>query len=156
MNAASRPGNTMAKPGLSTLAILEHKLELGQNHVPISASGGPVFDNFLAGQVEHLPQRIVVGKAGLVLGDLSELAVQTFDDIGRVYDFPDIGGICEKGAQNIPIILPAFDTGGVLLPPLFFECHEVFQSVLLGDGGVNLFQICHQHLDVLIADKAGG
>ena len=30
-----------------------HELELGQKHVPISTSGGPVLDNFPAGQVEH-------------------------------------------------------------------------------------------------------
>ena len=43
------------------LAVLEHELELGQNHVPISTSGSPVLDNFPAGQVEHLTQGIVVG-----------------------------------------------------------------------------------------------
>ena len=46
-----------------------------------------MFDNFSAGQIEHLAQGIVVGKAGLILSDLPELAVQALDDIGRVYDF---------------------------------------------------------------------
>ena len=105
----------MVKPVLGGLTVLEHELELGQNHVLISTSGGSVFDNFSAGQVEHLAQGIIVGKAGLVLGDLAELSVETLNDIGRVYDFPDLGGICEKGTQNIPIILPAFDARGVLL-----------------------------------------
>ena len=72
------------KPGLSGLAVLEHKLELCQNHVPISTPGGPVPDNFPAGQVEHLAQGIIVGKAGLVFGDLTELAVEPLNDIGRV------------------------------------------------------------------------
>ena len=106
----------MVKPGSGGLTVLEHEPELGQNHVPISTTGGPVFDNFPAGQVEHFTQGIIVGKAGLVLGDLTELAVQALDDIGRVYDFPDLGGICEKGAQNIPVILPAFDAGGYCFP----------------------------------------
>ena len=74
----------MAKPDSGGLAILEHELELGQNHVPISTTGGPVFDNFPAGQVEHLAQGIIVGETGFVLGDLPELAVQPFDNIGRV------------------------------------------------------------------------
>lgn len=112
-------------------------------------------DNFPAGQIEHFAQGIVVGKAGLVLCELAELAVQALNDIRRVYDFPNLGGICEKGTQNIPVLLPAFDAGGVLLPPLFFECHEIFQGFVLGDSGINLLQICHQRLDVLIADKAG-
>ena len=47
-----------------------------------------MFDNFPAGGIEHLTQGIIVGEAGLVLSDLTELAVETLDDIGRVYDFP--------------------------------------------------------------------
>ena len=54
MNAVSLPGNTKGKSGSGGLAVLEHELELGQNHVPISTSGSPVLDNLLAGQVEHL------------------------------------------------------------------------------------------------------
>ena len=75
---------------------------------PSSRSGGPVFDNFSAGEIEHFAQGIVVGKAWLILCDLTELAVQALDDIGRVYDFPNLGRICEKGAQNISIIFPVF------------------------------------------------
>ena len=90
VNAVSRPGNTMVKPGSGGLAVLEHELELGQNHVPISTSGGPVFDNFPAGQIEHFAQGIIVGKAGLVFCDLPELAVEPLNDIGRVYDFSDL------------------------------------------------------------------
>ena len=60
----------MVKPGSGGLAVLEHEPELGQNHVPISTSGGPVFDNFPAGQIEHLAQGILVGEAGLVLCSL--------------------------------------------------------------------------------------
>ena len=100
----------MVRPDSGGLAILEHELELSQNHVPISTSGGPVFDNFPAGQVEHLSQGIIAGKAGLVFRNLAELAVEALNDIGRVYDFPNLRRICEKGAQNIPIILPAFHT----------------------------------------------
>ena len=113
MNAVSLPGNTKGKSGSGGLAVLEHELELGQNHVPISTSASPVLDNFPAGQVEHLTQGIVVGEAGLVFCNLAELTVQTLNNIRRVYDFPNLGGICEKGAQNIPVVLPAFHAGGV-------------------------------------------
>ena len=51
-----------------------------------------MFDNLPAGQIKHLTQGIVVGEAGFVLGNLPELAVQALDDIGRVYDFPNLGG----------------------------------------------------------------
>lgn len=115
-----------------------------------------MLDNFPAGQVEHFAQGIIAGKAGLVFGDLAELAVEPLNDISRIYDFPNLRGICEKGAQNIPIVLPAFDTGGILFPPIFFECHEMLQGFVLSDGGVDLLQISHQRLDVLITHKAGG
>ena len=124
VNAVSLPGNTKVKPGLGRLAILEHNLELSQNHVPVSTSDGPVFDNFSAGEIEHLAQGIVVGEAGFILGDLAELAVQALNNIGRIYDFPDLGRICEKGAQNIPIVLPAFHAGGIAFSPLFLRSHK--------------------------------
>lgn len=84
MNAVFRPGSTAVRLVSGGLAVLEHELELSQNHVPISTSDGPVLDNFPAGQVEHLSQGIIVGEARLVLGKLAELAVQALDDIGRV------------------------------------------------------------------------
>ena len=93
------PRNTMAKPGLGGFAILEHRTELGRNHVPISTTGSPAFDNFPAGQVEHFTQRIVVVKLGFVFGDLLELAIRAFDDICRMYDFGDFRGSREKGAS---------------------------------------------------------
>ena len=109
----SAPGHTTGKGGSGRLSVREHKLELRQNDIPVSTSGGPVFDNLPAGKIEHLTQRVIVGKAGLVFGDLTELAVETLNDIGRVYDFPNLLGICKEGAQNIP----TFDTGGVLFVP---------------------------------------
>ena len=72
-DSASLTGLTY--PCSGGLVVLEHELELSQNHVPISTSGGPVLDNFPAGQIEHFAQGIVIGKAGLVLGNLAELAV---------------------------------------------------------------------------------
>ena len=141
----------MVEPDSGGLAILEHELELGQNHVPILTPSSPVFDNFPTGQIEHFVQGIIVGKTGLILGDLPELAVETLNDIGRVYDFPYLGGICEKGAQNIPIILPAFYAGGVLFAPFFFEHHKVFQGFILCDSGIDFLQISHQRFDGLIA-----
>ncbi len=44
--------------------------------------------NALRGQVKHSAQGIILGKAGLVLRDLPELAVEALNDVRRVYDFP--------------------------------------------------------------------
>ena len=111
-NSLRSPENTKVKPGSGRFAVLEHELELSQNHVPISTTDSPAFDNFPAGQIEHLAQGIVVGEAGFVFGDLPELAVQALNDIGRVYDFPNLGGICEKGTQGGP-----FPSGRWQCPP---------------------------------------
>lgn len=61
----------------------------------------PVLDDPLGRQIQHPAQRIVVGEQRLVLGDLPELAVQAFDNVRRVYDFPNFLRIFEKGAQNL-------------------------------------------------------
>ena len=97
----------MVKPGSGSLAVLEHELELSQNHVPISTSGGPVFDNFPAGQVEHFAQGIIVCEAGFVLGDLAELAVEALNDIGRVYDSPSRWDM-RKRCSKYPNFPPSF------------------------------------------------
>ena len=49
------------------LLVLEHELELSQNDIPISTSGGPAFDNFSADMIEHLTQKAIVDKTGLIL-----------------------------------------------------------------------------------------
>lgn len=65
----------MVKPGFSTLTVLGHELKLGRNHVPILTEGVSVLDNFIAGQIEHFSQRVVISKTGLVLDDLPQPAV---------------------------------------------------------------------------------
>ena len=82
---ARSAGNTISR-GSACLAVGEHDLQLAENHVPILAPGVPMLDDPLRCQVQHPPQRIVVGERRLVLGDLPELPVQTLNDIRRVYD----------------------------------------------------------------------
>ena len=108
-----------------------------------------MFDNIFGRQIQDLAQGIVVCEGGLVLGDLTELSIQSLDDIGRIYDFPYLRWICIERGQDIPILLPTFDTGGILLAPGFLKGHEIRESLLLGDGLIHLFQISHQNLDVL-------
>ncbi len=61
-----------------------------------------------------------------------------------------------QGAQNIPVILPAFDTGGILFAPLFSELPQMFQGFVLCNRGINLLQIRHERLDVFVAGKTCG
>ena len=117
----SRPPGQDKVKGSTCSPVSKHDLELVEHQVPVLAPGFPVLHDALGGQIKHPAQRIVVDKAGLVLRDLPELAVKALDNIGRIYDFPDFRRVFIEGAQNIPVILPAFHAGGVLLAPLFSE-----------------------------------
>ena len=86
----------------------EHELQLAEDQIPVLTSGTPALCDALRSQVKHSAQRIIVREAGLVFGDLPKLAVETLNDVGRVYDFPDLGRVFIERAQNLPIFLPAF------------------------------------------------
>ena len=88
----SWPSEQAKARGSANGPVGEHDLELGEDHVPVLASGMPVPDDPLGGQIEHPAQGIIVGKAGLVFGDLAELAVEALNDIRRVYDLPNFRG----------------------------------------------------------------
>ena len=132
------PGNPNAR-GSAYLSVGEHDLQLTENHVPILAPGVPVFHDPLGRQVQHPPQRIVIGKRGLIFCDLPELPVQTFDNVRRVYDFPNLRRIFKEGVQNLPVVLPAPDAGGIRLPPGVGEHAQILLCFVQSDGGVDLF-----------------
>ena len=94
------PSEQAEARGSANCPVGEHDLELAEDHVPVQAPGMPVPDNPPGGQIEHPAQGIVVGKAGLVFGNLAELAVEALNDIGRIYDLPNFRGIFIKGAQD--------------------------------------------------------
>jgi len=72
-------------------------------------------------------------KLGLFFCHLPELAVQSFDSVCRVYDFPDLQRVFKKCAQNFPV---------------FLRLRPRHRRI---DG----FQIPHQFLDILVADIFG-
>ena len=79
------PWNTKAMES-ARAAVGEHDLQLTEDQIPILVSGMPVLHDALRRQIKHL-----------VLCDLPELAVQPFDDIRRIYDFPNLRRVFEKG-----------------------------------------------------------
>ena len=79
-------------------SVCEHDLQLAEHQIPVLASGVPVLHDTLGGQIQHPAQGVVVREGRLVLCDLTELAVQALDDVRRVYDFPNLHGVFEKGA----------------------------------------------------------
>lgn len=116
---AGLPGGTFYSQGSANSTAGEHDLQLAEDQIPVLASGTPALRDALGGQVEHPAQGIIVGKAGLVFRDLTELSVEALNNIRRVYDFTNLGRIFIEGAQDFPIFLPAFHAGRVLIPPLF-------------------------------------
>ena len=69
----AQPAGNPVSRGLARLPVVEHDLQLAEYHVPILAPGVPMPDDPLGCQIQHPPQRIVVGERGLVLRDLPEL-----------------------------------------------------------------------------------
>jgi len=57
----------------------------------------PLGYNIFGGQIQNFAQRIIVGERRFVFGDLSELAIEPLNDIGCIYDFPDLRRVCIKG-----------------------------------------------------------
>lgn len=127
-----------------------------EHHIPVLAAGVPVFHDPLRGKIEHPAQGIVIGKRGLVLRDLPKLAIQPLNDVRRVYDLPNLQRIFKEGTQNLPVFFPAFDTGRIPATPALTEGQKLFLRLIQRHGGVNLLQVCHDLLDILVADIAGG
>ena len=71
-------------------------LQLAEYNIPVLTPCLLVLHDPPSGQIEHPPQEIAIRETRFVLSDLSELPVQTLDDIGRVYDLPDFRRIFKK------------------------------------------------------------
>ncbi len=91
--------------GLGEGSILGQNLQLAEHQIPVLITPFPVLHNSLRSQVQYPAQEIIIGERGLVFGDLAKLAIEPFDDIRRIYDFPNLGWVFEKGAQNFPVFL---------------------------------------------------
>ena len=69
--------------------------------------------------------------------------------------FPNFLWIFEEGAQNLPVLLPAFHAGGILLAPLGCEGFQICLGFFQRHRRVDFLQVCHDLLDVLVADIFG-
>lgn len=153
---AGLPDGTLYRQGSAGGTSGEHNLQLTEYQVPVLASGTPASRDALGGQIEHPAQGIIVGKAGFVFCDLAELAVESFNNVGGVYDFPNLRRVFVESTQNFPIVLPAFHTGGILFSPFLRELKQILFCLIQGDRGIDFLQISDHLLDILPADKAGG
>ena len=62
-------------------SVGEHDLQLAEHQIPVLTSGVPVLHAALGGQIQHPAQGVVIREGGLVLCDLTELAVQALEAI---------------------------------------------------------------------------
>ena len=62
-------------------SVSEHDLQLTEHQIPVLTSGVPVLHDALGGQIQHPAQGVVIREGGLVLCDLTELAVQALEAI---------------------------------------------------------------------------
>ena len=65
------------------------------NHAPVLSPASPFLCDIDHGQIQHPAQGVVVREGGLVLCNLTELAVQALNDVRRVYDFPNLQGLSQ-------------------------------------------------------------
>ena len=141
-------GNAKGR-GLAHPEVSKQNLQLTEHQVSILAPGVPVPDDPLRCQIEHPLQGIVVGKAGLILGDPPELPVQTLNDVGGVYDFPDLRRVFKECAQNLLVVLPALDAGRVLFTLGIEEPAQVLFCFVQSNGGVDFLHVGNDLLDIL-------
>ena len=117
----------------------EHKLQLTEHQVPVLAPGMPVLYNPLGGQIQHPAQGVIIGEGRLALGDLPELAVQPLNDVRRVYDFTNLRRVFKKGAQDLPVFLPAPHAGGILFAPTLRKGSQILFRLLQGHCRIDFF-----------------
>lgn len=103
----------------------------------------------------HLAQGIIVGKAGLILCNFLELPVQSLDNICLVYGLLNFCRVFKEDANNLPVFLPALDTGEKLFLVDIPKLVLVLLCLVQGDSSIDFLQTCDRLLDVLIADIFG-
>ena len=151
-------GNPNGRGGYPSysLSSLKKYPQLIRHHVPISTNHRPVICDILRRKIQHFPQGVIVGERRLVLRDLSELAVQPFDDIGCIYDFPNLSRICKKRRENIPVFFPASYAAGIRFCPFVLEFDQPVHRLIFIDRSVNLLQVRHHFFQVLPIHIFGG
>ena len=84
----------MVSPGVF---LAEHDVQRSEYLIPVAVTNSPFFADVDACQIEHFHKRLVIGETALGFCDLTKLPVQSLDDIGCIYDFPNFGGIFKEG-----------------------------------------------------------
>ena len=92
-NPATAAVNGITSPGVF---IAEHDVQSSQHLIPVGVTYRPFFADVYAGKVQHFHETLVVGKTSLVFCDLAVLPMQSLNDIGRIYDFPNFGRIFKE------------------------------------------------------------
>ena len=131
--------------------IPEEDLQLSVDQIPVLTASSPLFRNVHCGKIEHFQKTIVRREDRLGFGHFSKLPVEVFNGVGGIDGPPYLERIGEEGGEDIPVILPALNTGWILLAPGLFEFHQMGKRLVLGRRAIYTFQIGHKRLDVFPA-----
>ena len=80
----SYPLSHRSEPALLRHALGEVDSHLGVNHTPVLPPSGPLLRDIHHGQIQHFQQAVIGGKYGFGFGHLAQLAVKSFDGVGRI------------------------------------------------------------------------
>lgn len=137
-------------------SVLKINSHLSADHAPILAPPGPLFRDIHHGQMQHFQEVVIPRKDGFRPGALSQLAVESLDCIGGINQPADLLGVFEVGAQIRPVISPGLSDFRVFLIPLVCKIIQSIQGSGFVNRGIDLFQISHEGLYVLVADIFAG
>jgi hypothetical protein len=67
------------------------------DQAPILPATGPILGDVHGCKVKHLKQAVVAGEYRFAFGHLAELAIEAFDGVGGIDEFPYLARILEIG-----------------------------------------------------------
>ena len=123
---------------------------------PILATACPFLRYIYHGKIEHFQQTVICREYGLGLRHLTELAVEAFYGIGGIDKPPEFRRVLEIGAEIRPVVAPGLGNLGVFLVPPVGETLQRCRGRTFIRSGVNLFQVSHKLLQILVAHVLAG
>jgi hypothetical protein len=79
--------------------------ELSHYYAPVMHGHTPFFSNFLNGEVNGFPERVVGGVDSLGFRELAEHTVEALNGVSGVDEFPDFLRVLEKRREFRPVSL---------------------------------------------------
>ena len=125
------------------------------DQAPILPTAGPLLGDVHGCKVEHFKQAVIAGEHRFSFGNLPELAVESFDGISGINELPYLARILEIGRELRPAVSSGFRYFRIFFVPFFSKGVQLIKGRLPVHGSIDLFQISHKSLDILVGDELG-